>query len=112
MYQQRRAFRQLNLLISLRGLILAARNDGYVDEKPAERGRSVADERIHQELSEIATHRVRRRRVRRAEIDEKYSCAHFGTHASGVLLLSVRTPLACCYSRYARLWRAAIHCRV
>src|SRR6185295_1587342 len=57
----------------------------HVDEKPPQRRRHVNDERIHEELAQVSSDRLRRGRVGCAETDKKYA-GHLGTHASGVLL--------------------------
>src|SRR6266576_3656280 len=86
------------------------RHNQHVDQKPAQCHRQVDDERIHQELAQVTTDGLRRGRVGRAEIDEKYAGAHLEMHASGAWLMillrtpDVRMPIAQLQMQHARVF--------
>src|SRR5262249_30025899 len=78
--------------------MLTSRYNQDVDEKPAQRGRDINHESVHQKFAQVTSYRFRRGRVGSTEVDEKYA-SHRYARLRRAQDSPVRTPPAC--SRFA-----------
>jgi len=67
---QRRAFACPNFFIGFGRMLRTRRQNGKIDDAPANRKRRVEHAAIHQEFAQIFAHVWNRRRIRRAKIYE------------------------------------------